>query len=132
MRPGKPLLFGRLGALPVLGFPGNPVSAGVCAIVFLRFALQRMLGLATGLPERRARLANPLAANDQRQDYLRGTHVEIEGELRVATAPRQDSSMLATFAAADALVVRPALDPARAVGDTVTLTDLREALDSLR
>ena len=132
MRPGKPLLFGRLGALPVLGFPGNPVSAGVCAIVFLRLALQRMLGLTTGLPERRARLANPLAANDQRQDYLRGTHVEIEGELRVATAPRQDSSMLATFAAADALVVRPALDPARAVGDTVTLTDLREALDSLR
>ena len=52
MRPGKPLLFGRLGAVAVLGFPGNPVSSGVCAIVFLRMALQKLLGLPTGLPQR--------------------------------------------------------------------------------
>jgi len=132
MRPGKPLLFGSLGLVPVLGFPGNPVSAGVCAIVFLRLAQQRMLGLPEGLPERRARLANPLPANDQRQDYLRAVYVEHDGERRLRTAPRQDSSMLATFANADALLVRTAFDPARDIGDTVTLIDLREALDSLR
>ncbi len=132
MRPGKPLLFGTLGALPVLGFPGNPVSSGVCAIVFLRMALQRMLSLPAQLPQRRLPLANGLAANDQRQDYVRGFHVELDGERRVCTASRQDSSMLATFAAADALVVRAAFDPAREPGDMVTLIDLAEALDSLR
>ena len=116
----------------MLGFPGNPVSSGVCAIVFLRLALQRMLGLPTGLPERRMRLANPLPANDQRQDYLRASLIDLDGERRVQTAARQDSSMLATFAAADALVVRAAFDPARAAGDMLTLIDLREALDSPR
>jgi molybdopterin molybdotransferase len=132
MRPGKPLLFGQLGAVPVLGFPGNPVSTGVCAIVFLRMALQKMLGLPPKLPQRHGRLANPLAANDVRQDYLRGRYVDLDGERRIETAARQDSSMQATFAAADALVVRAALDPAREAGDMVTLIDLREALDSLR
>ena len=132
MRPGKPLLFGTLGAVPVLGFPGNPVSSGVCAIVFLRMALQRMLSLPARLPQRRLPLANGLAANDQRQDYVRGFYVELDGERRICTASRQDSSMLATFATADALVVRAALDPAREPGDMVTLIDLSEALDSLR
>ena len=84
------------------------------------------------LPQRRLPLANGLAANDQRQDYVRGFHVELDGERRVCTASRQDSSMLATFAAADALVVRAAFDPAREPGDMVTLIDLSEALDSLR
>ena len=55
MRPGKPLLSGRLGAVPVLGFPGNPVSTAVCALVFLRAALQKMLGLPVGLRLREVR-----------------------------------------------------------------------------
>ena len=99
--------------MPVLGFPGNPVSTGVCAIVFLRLALQRMLGLPSGCLERAAASAQSLAANDQRQDYLRARYAERRGRRRVRTASRQDSSMLATFAAADALVVRPPHDPAR-------------------
>lgn len=132
MRPGKPLLFGRLGAVAVLGFPGNPVSSGVCAIVFLRMALQKLLGLPTGLPQRQMPLANALTANDQRQDYLRGQYTDADGRRVVRTAPRQDSSMLATFAAADALVVRPPFDPSRTAGEPVTLLDLHEVLDSLR
>ena len=132
MRPGKPLLFGQLGELAVLGFPGNPVSSGVCAIVFLRMALQKLLGLPVRLPHRQLPLAHDWARNDRRQDYLRGTYQSVDGQQRVHTAARQDSSMLATFAAADALVVRPAFDPARTAGEMVAVIDLREALDSLR
>ena len=132
MRPGKPLLSGRVGALHVLGFPGNPVSSGVCAVVFLRMAVQRLLGLPTRLRHHRARLASPWRANDQRQDYLRGLYAERDGERWVDTAARQDSSMLATFAAADALAVRPPFDPARERGDAVPVIDLHEVLDSLR
>jgi molybdopterin molybdotransferase len=132
MRPGKPLLFGRLGALPVLGFPGNPVSTAVCALVFLRAALQRLLGLPEGLRHGQARLAHGWLANDRRQDYLRGFWVDEGGERRVRTTARQDSSMQATLAAADALVVRPPFDPPRAVGHPARTIDLREALDSLR
>jgi molybdopterin molybdotransferase len=132
MRPGKPLLFGSLGPLHVLGFPGNPVSTGVCAVVFLRAALQRMLDLEPHLRHGTARLANGLGANDQRQDYLRGSWATVDGERRVVTAARQDSSMLATFAAAEALVVRPPFDPARERGEPVAVIDLHEALASLR
>ena len=132
MRPGKPLLFGRLGTLPVLGFPGNPVSAAVCALVFLRGALQKLLGLPVGLRHERVRLASAWLANDRRQDYLRGFWVEAEdGERGVRTAARQDSAMQATLAAADALVVRPPFDPPRRPGAAVAAIDLRRALDSL-
>jgi molybdopterin molybdotransferase len=132
MRPGKPLLFGRLGDLPVLGFPGNPVSTAVCAIVFLRAALQTLLGMPVRLRIGRAELACDLGANDQRQDYLRATYDDDGGQRRVRIAGRQDSSMLATLAHADALLVRPPHDPALQVGDTVSVIDLREALDNLR
>ncbi len=132
MRPGKPLLFGRLGPVSVLGFPGNPVSTAVCALVFLRAALQRMLGLAVGLHLLEVELANALPANDQRQDYLRASYVEGSGGRRVITARRQDSSMLATFAQADALVVRPPFDPARASGAALAAIDIASALANLR
>ena len=132
MRPGKPLLFGRLGALPILGFPGNPVSTAVCALVFLRSAMQRMSGLPVRLDLREVELANPLPANDLRQDYLRASYVEGSHERRVTTARRQDSSMLATFAHADALVVRPPHDPERTLGDCLMAIDLASALGNLR
>ena len=132
MRPGKPLLFGRLGALPILGFPGNPVSTAVCALVFLRSAMQRMSGLPVRLDLREVELANPLPANDLRQDYLRASYVEGSHERRVTTARRQDSSMLATFAHADALVVRPPHDPERTMGDSLMAIDLASALGNLR
>jgi molybdopterin molybdotransferase len=132
MRPGKPLLFGRLGELPVLGFPGNPVSTAVCAIVFLRAALQTLLAMPVGLRTGNAELASALGANDQRQDYMRATYEDDGLHRRVRIAGRQDSSMLATLAHADALLVRPPHDPALVVGDMVAVIDLRETLDNLR
>ena len=108
MRPGKPLLFGRIGATPILGLPGNPVSSLVCATLFLRPAMAVMLGRKPDMdaPET-AILGAPLGANDRRQDYLRA-RIEIDPEGRRVAVPfeRQDSSMLATLAHADCLVVR--------------------------
>ena len=121
MRPGKPLLFGRLGDVPVLGFPGNPVSTGVCAIVFLRAALQKLAGLPVGLPQREAELANPLPPNDQRQDYLRAGYVDGSDRRRVRTAARgRTARCWPRFAVADALVVRPPFEPAREGGEHAT------------
>jgi molybdopterin molybdotransferase len=72
MRPGKPLIWGRLGAVPVLGLPGNPVSSLVCGIVFLWPAIAALGGRPNLLPPLRpARLQEPLAENDRREDYLR-------------------------------------------------------------
>src|SRR5690606_1153113 len=72
MRPGKPLMFGRIGATRVLGLPGNPVSAMVCALLFLRPLIAKLLGRTDATPSPlRAQLATALGANDERQDYLR-------------------------------------------------------------
>ena len=122
MRPGKPLLFGSLAGTPVLGLPGNPVSALVCALVFLRPALAVMLGIdgAGAVAETTARLASPLAANDRRQDYLRARFARAaDGVLEVTPFPVQDSSMLSVLAQADGLVVRPPNAPPAAAGATV-------------
>jgi len=127
MRPGKPLIFGHVGDTPVLGLPGNPVSALVCSILFLRPALARMLGIDArdGGQGQTARLAEPLAANDERQDYLRGSLATDEnGELLVTPFTRQDSSMLNMLAQADCLVVRPPHAPALAAGDRVPVIPL--------
>ena len=125
MRPGKPLMFGQLGPTPMLGFPGNPVSSMVCAVLFLRPALQRMLGATGPVEDEKAVLAGPLRANDRRQDYLRATLQRTDsGELRVQTFARQDSSMFATLARSDCLVVRAPHAPAAAVGDRVTIIRL--------
>ena len=132
MRPGKPLLHGRLGLVSVLGFPGNPVSTAVCALVFLRAALQKMLGLPVGLRLHEVEIANALQPNDLRQDYLRANHVEGSQGRKVTTAARQDSSMLATFARSDVLVVRPPFDAGRQIGEALPAIDLAVALDNLR
>ena len=132
MRPSKPLLFGQLGGMPVMGFPGNPVSTAVCAIVFLRLALQALLGMPLGLRTREAELSCDLAANDARQDYLRAMYEPNSACRRVRAFGRQDSSMLATLALADALLVRPPHDPSRRAGEMVSIIDLHDALDSLR
>jgi molybdopterin molybdotransferase len=126
MRPGKPLIFGRYQSMPFVGLPGNPVSAMVCALLFIKPIIYRLLGATepawrTG----RARLATPLPANDARQDYLR-CHVrtDADGADIVEPFPVQDSSMLKPLAQADALIVRPPGDPAKAVGDVVSLLHL--------
>ncbi len=108
MRPGKPLLFGQLGAMPVLGLPGNPVSSMVCAILFLLPALSRLSGLpAASPPVSTALLGAPLKQNDHRADHLRATiSVDSAGRIVVTPFPVQDSAMLRRLAQADALILR--------------------------
>lgn len=121
MRPGKPLIFGRLGATPLLGLPGNPVSTLVCALLFLRPAIAAALGADTCQTLRAARLMGDLRQNDQRQDYLRARTEIRDGELWTEPFPVQDSSMLSVFAKADALIVRAPGAPALKTGATVDL-----------
>lgn len=112
MRPGKPLLFGRREANLILGLPGNPVSAMVCALVFLRPLIGLLLGqegTTFQSPPELQRLGSSLTANDHRQSYLRARlEQDGHGELRVMPfAPvEQDSAILSSLAAADCLVVR--------------------------
>lgn len=126
MRPGKPLMFGRYRELPMLGLPGNPVSALVCAHLFLVPAIAAMQG-AVALPRlAQARLGAALPEGDQREDYLRATLSDSDEALPVATAfERQDSSMLSALSAADALIVRAPHAPAAAAGDIVRVMRLR-------
>jgi molybdopterin molybdotransferase len=127
MRPGKPLMVGRLGAMQVLGLPGNPVSTLVCAQVFLKPLIAAMLGLPQGGNMETARLGTTMPANDSRQDYVRA-RISAEGDERIVTPfPVQDSSMLATFAAADALIIRPAHAPPAAAGERVPILPLASA-----
>lgn len=127
MRPGKPLIFGEIFGKPFLGLPGNPVSACVCAIVFLRGALLTMLGQPTALPVEQGLLGKPLGPNGPRQDYARGCFVDA-GRTRIAAAPRQDSSMFATFAHADLLLIRPPHDDPRDIGEPIHFIDLAKLL----
>ena len=124
MRPGKPLIFGHLGAAPLLGLPGNPVSSYVCALLFLKPAIAAMLGSAEEQPFTTARLASDLAANDSRRDYLRARLSRRDGGLWVKPMPVQDSSMQKVLAEADCLVVRAPHAPAATAGDTVTVLPL--------
>ncbi len=126
MRPGKPLMFGRMGGALVLGLPGNPVSAFVCALLFLRPLIDAMLGLPAGPPAREpARLGADLGANDRREDYLRARLAGGGDGLPVATPfARQDSSMLARFVEADALMVRAPHAPPAKAGDPVEIIRL--------
>lgn len=121
MRPGKPLIWGRLGRTPVLGLPGNPVSAMVCGVVFLIPAIARLSGLpGAPPPTRRVVTAAPLAENDRRADHLRATlSLDAAGRMLATPAPVQDSSMLATLARADALVLRAPFAPALPAGSEV-------------
>jgi len=127
MRPGKPLMFAARDRARVLGLPGNPVSTMVCALLFLKPALERMLGQAGDLVRTvPARLAVDVKQNDQREDYVRSRLARsCDGSLTVDPHPVQDSSMLSVLAACDGLMIRPAHDPARKVGDTVQVVDLQ-------
>jgi len=119
MRPGKPLIFGRLGETPLLGLPGNPVSSLVCSILFLKPALAAMLGETHQTVLHAARLARDLAPNDSRSDYLRAGLSVRDGERWTEPFPVQDSSMQSAFAAADCLIVRAPHAPAAVAGSRV-------------
>ncbi len=126
MRPGKPLIFGKIKGIPMLGLPGNPVSAGVTAALFLRPAMNKMLGAAdTTHVTETAVLGRDLAENDKRQDYIRATlTMGSEGTLTATPFDHQDSSMLARFAEAACLIVRaPFAGPIKA-GERVKIIRL--------
>ncbi|HLW92756.1 MAG TPA: gephyrin-like molybdotransferase Glp [Roseiarcus sp.] len=116
MRPGKPLMHGRLGQMTVLGLPGNPVSSVVCAILFLRPLLLQLLGDpdAGADVSEAAVLGADVRKNDLRQDYLRATLAEQEGQWSATPVESQDSSLVKLLAQAECLIVRkPHAPPAK-------------------
>jgi molybdopterin molybdotransferase len=123
MRPGKPLMVGRYRGTPMVGLPGNPVSTLVCALLFLRPALDRLSGAASAEEAApTARLGTALPKNDRRQDYLRSKlDRAADGTLEVFPFEVQDSSMMRVLSEADCLVVRPPQAPAIAAGATVPI-----------
>jgi len=128
MRPGKPMMHGRLGAMRVIGLPGNPVSSYVCGFLFL-VPLIRALSGQTSIRHVRetALLGRDLDANDQREDYLRARLERREDGALIATpVNHQDSSLLGNLAAARALVIRPPFAPAAAKGSPCDILRLPE------
>jgi molybdopterin molybdotransferase len=118
MRPGKPMMHGRLGAMEVIGLPGNPVSSYVCAFLFL-VPLIRALSGRSVIHHRRERavLGRDVGANDRREDYLRAHLEERDDGTRVALpVNHQDSSLLANLAAAQVLLVRAPFAPKAEAG----------------
>jgi molybdopterin molybdotransferase len=126
LRPGRPMMHGRLGAMHVLGLPGNPASAYVCAVLFLVPLIRRLCGRSDVEPATEAAvLGRDLPANDERADYLRATLAAGPDGLPVATpAPVQDSSMLTPLAQADCLLVRAPHAPAARRGDSCSMIRL--------
>lgn len=116
MRPGKPLMAGRLNNAAMVGLPGNPVSAMVCGHIFIAPMIRAMLGLGTEIrPSFTAPLCAPLSANGPRQHYMRARLKQGE----IHAYERQDSALLTVLADANALLIRPPHDPARAMGEQV-------------
>lgn len=121
MRPGKPLMAGRMGNATMIGLPGNPVSAMVCGHIFLAPVIRKMLGLGEHpAPRQTVRLAKTAPANGPREHYMRAQ----QAPNGVTIFDRQDSALLTVLADANCLAVRPINDPARPVGDTIDIITL--------
>jgi molybdopterin molybdotransferase len=130
MRPGKPLLHGRLGGMHILGLPGNPVSSVVCSVLFLVPLLRTLLGRTeTNLARRKAVFGASWPANDLREDYIRArfTLDDAAGIIKVAPLAPQDSSLVSVLQHADCLVIRPPFAPEAKPGDVCEIIDLRAA-----
>ncbi len=126
MRPGKPLMAGKIGSIPILGLPGNPVSALVCGTVFLIPAINAMLGKdKAALDTHNAILVSDLSQNGSREHYMRAETFVIEGEELVKVFEQQDSSLLTILSKANALLIRPVNDKARKKGDRVKVILLK-------
>jgi molybdopterin molybdotransferase len=120
MRPGKPLMAGRIGPAAMLGLPGNPVSAVVCTHLFVLPMLRAMQGLPARAPRRlQAELAEDIGANGPREHYMRARLEPGPGQSLIRPFPRQDSALLTVLAGADALLVRPVSDGPRRAGEVV-------------
>lgn len=125
IKPGKPMLSGSLGRTRVIGLPGNPVSAAVCARLFVVPVVRAMLGDPAPLPRTMlAATAVDLPANGNRRDHLRATVSLLDGGWVVAPATRQDSSMLSVLASSNALIIRPENDAPVTAGTNVPVLPL--------
>lgn len=125
MRPGKPLMFGRLGATRVVGLPGNPVSSLVCSHLVVKPLVARLAGRGAEPGLREAVLAADMAANDSRQDYVRAAIVRDGDRLVAHPFAAQDSSMLKVLAEANGLIVRVPYAPPAPAGTRVPVLMLR-------
>jgi molybdopterin molybdotransferase len=128
VRPGKPLLSGRLGTMHVLGLPGNPVSAYVCSVLFLMPLIRRLSGRSDiALPTGTGVLGCDLKQNDERADYMRAAlELRRDGTAVATPFPVQDSSMLVPLAAADCLVVREPHAPPATAGSPCVFVKLQD------
>ena len=116
MRPGKPLMAGKLGNMAMVGLPGNPVSSLVCGYVFLRPMIHKYLGLTDPYDGKLiSKLTHAIRANGPREHYLRG-RIDADG---LTIFPRQDSALLTVYNDANALIIRPPHDPPRQAGETL-------------
>lgn len=125
LRPGRPLMHGRIGDMQVLGLPGNPVSAYVCAVLFLIPLIRRLTGRRdVSLPIETAVLGQALPANDERADYMRASFGRSDANTTVHPFAVQDSSMMAPLAKADCLLVREPFAPAAEAGEACSIIRL--------
>jgi molybdopterin molybdotransferase len=126
MRPGKPMMHGRLGAMRVIGLPGNPVSSYVCGFLFMAPLIRALSGRSdVHHASEAAVLGRDLAANDAREDYLRARlEARADGVLVATPVDRQDSSLLGNLSAAQALVVRSPFAPAASAGSPCVILRL--------
>ena len=125
LRPGKPLMYGRKGRQHVLGLPGNPVSALVCARLFLKPLLDALQCLPVEEAANQARLGVAMPANDSRQDYVRAKlEFAADGSRTATPFNKQDSSMQRTFRDAHCLIIRSPSAPAASPGDLVPILNL--------
>jgi molybdopterin molybdotransferase len=115
IRPGKPVMFGHLGAQRVLNLPGNPASATICARIFLKPLIRALLGLPPGEPARKLPLGCAVEANGERAHYMRA----IASGGTVTPDPDQDSSLISVLARSNCLLVRPVNSPALPAGTPV-------------
>ena len=122
MRPGKPFMYGRRGRQHAMGLPGNPVSALVCARLFLVPLLRALQGLSTEEAASEAKLAVAMKANDGRQDYARARlEIAPDGSRTAIPFPRQDSSMQRAFREAQCLIIRPPHAPEAPAGTALPI-----------
>ena len=126
-------MFGRIGNTYLIGLPGNPVSSLVCALIFVAPALRSMLGMKNPMPQPlTAILGSYLPENDEREDYLRAKFSRNDsGELVATPFDKQDSSMFATIAQSDALVIRAPFAAAARPGDLVEIIALDGSVYSI-
>ena len=122
MRPGKPLLFSKINKTPLIGLPGNPVSSGVCSMIFVNIAIKKMIGDTKKFPiYENATLSGKLLLNDQRMDFVRAKIKNKDGNVYVNPIDKQDSSMITQFSNSDCLIVRNPFDDAKFDGDLVNI-----------